>query len=125
MGNSHERRVAFFGTATYAYNSRYSLTGTVRYEGSNRLGKSRSARWLPTWNVSASYDMTNEPFMAKIKSWLSQLKLRGSYSLTADTGPSWVTNATAIYKTDNRWGPTASTRQSEVYIYQIANTELT
>ena len=69
--------------------------------------------------------MTNEPFMSKTSSWLSQLKFRGSYSLTADTGPSWVTNATAIYKTENKWRPTTSSKESEIYIYQIANTELT
>ena len=30
--------------ANYAYQSRYSVNGTVRYEGTNRLGKSRNAR---------------------------------------------------------------------------------
>ena len=117
--------LAFYGQVAYNFDQRYTLNGTVRYEGTNRLGKSTSSRWLPTWNISASYDMTNEPFMEKTRNWLSQLKFRASYSLTADTGPSWVTNATAIYKTQNKWRPTADTRESEIYIYQIANTELT
>ena len=117
--------LAFYGQAVYSFDQRYTINGTVRYEGTNRLGKATSSRWLPTWNVSASYDMTNEPFMSKTSSWLSQLKFRGSYSLTADTGPSWVTNATAIYKTENKWRPTTSSKESEIYIYQIANTELT
>ena len=117
--------LAFYGQAVYSFDQRYTINGTVRYEGTNRLGKATSSRWLPTWNVSVAYDMTSEPFMQKIRDWLSQLKFRGSYSLTADTGPSWVTNATAIYRTQNKWGPTANTRQSEIYIYQIANTELT
>ena len=97
----------------------------MRYEGTNRLGKATSSRWLPTWNISGSYDIYNEKFMEKTYNWLSQLKLRASYSLTADTGPSWVTNATAIYKTQNKWRPTADSKESEIYIYQIANTELT
>ena len=37
--------------ATYGYDNRYVLNGTVRYEGSNAMGKSRSARWTPTWLV--------------------------------------------------------------------------
>ena len=117
--------LAFYGQAVYSYKQRYTLNGTVRYEGSNRLGKATSSRWLPTWNVSASYDLGSEPFMQGASSWLSQLKLRGSYSLTADTGPSWVTNATAIYHTQNKWRPTTSAAENEIYIYQIANTELT
>ena len=117
--------LAFYGQVAYNFDQRYTLNGTIRYEGTNRLGKATSSRWLPTWNISASYDMTNEKFMANTKKWLSQLKIRGSYSLTADTGPSWVTNATAIYKTQNKWRPTVSSKESEIYIDQIANTELT
>ena len=117
--------LAFYGQVAYNFDQRYTLNGTIRYEGTNRLGKATSSRWLPTWNISASYDMTNEKFMANTKKWLSQLKIRGSYSLTADTGPSWVTNATAIYKTQNKWRPTVSSKESEIYISQIANTELT
>ena len=117
--------LAFYGQLAYNLLQRYTINGTLRYEGTNRLGKATSSRWLPTWNVSASYDMTSEPFMQQFSSWLSQVKFRTSSSLTADTGPSWVTNATAIYKTRNRWRPTTSTREPEIYIYQIANTELT
>ena len=63
--------------------------------------------------------------MEKTRSWLSQLKLRGSYSLTADTGPSWVTNAQAIFMTKNSWRPFTSAAESQIYISDLANTELT
>ena len=124
-GFTQTNTLAYYGQAVYSYDQRYTINGTVRYEGTNRLGKATSSRWLPTWNISGSYDIYNEKFMEKTYNWLSQLKLRASYSLTADTGPSWVTNATAIYKTQNKWRPTADSKESEIYIYQIANTELT
>ncbi len=117
--------LAYYGQFNYNFDQRYTVNGTLRYEGTNRLGKSRKSRWLPTWNVSAAWDVINEKFMAKTQSWLSQLKLRASYSLTADTGPAWVTNATSIYRTQNTWRPTTSAAEPEIYIYQIANTELT
>ena len=41
---TRQREVSFFGTATYSYQGKYTLNGTLRYEGSNKLGKSRSAR---------------------------------------------------------------------------------
>jgi hypothetical protein len=69
--------------------------------------------------------MYNEKFMENFHSWLSQLKLRVSYSLTADTGPSYVTNAMAIYKTKNTWRPFTSAAESQIYIADLSNTELT
>ena len=117
--------LAYFATATYSYDQRYTLSGTYRYEGTNRLGKATSSRWLPTWNISGSYDIASEPWMEPARKWLSALKIRGSYSLTADTGPSDVTNATAIYRTANVWRPNTNSAESEIYIAYIANEELT
>ena len=117
--------LAYYAQAVYSYDQRYTINGTFRYEGTNRLGKERSSRWLPTWNISGSYDITNEPFMKKTENWLSQLKLRASYSLTADTGPSYVTNARAIYKTKNTWRPYTSAAESQIYISDLANSQLT
>ncbi|MDE6808068.1 MAG: TonB-dependent receptor, partial [Prevotella sp.] len=117
--------LAYFGTATYNFDQRYTINGTFRYEGTNRLGKATSSRWLPTWNVSGSYDVINEKFMKNAQSWLSQLKLRASYSLTADAGPSFVTNAQTVYHTKNTWRPTTSAAESQIYIEDLANTELT
>ena len=117
--------LAYYGQFNYNYDQRYTLNGTLRYEGTNRLGKSTQSRWLPTWNISGSYDITNEKFMEGTKSWLSQLKLRGSYSLTADTGPSWVTNAEAIFMTKNSWRPFTSAAESQIYISSLGNSELT
>ena len=116
--------LAYYAQGVYSYDQRYTINGTFRYEGTNRLGKSRSSRWLPTWNISGSYDVTNEPFMRNVN-WLSQFKLRASYSLTADTGPSYVTNAMAIYKTKNTWRPFTSAAESQIYISDLANNELT
>ena len=117
--------LAYYAQGVYSYDQRYTINGTFRYEGTNRLGKSRSSRWLPTWNISGSWDVYNEKFMEKTQNWLSQLKLRASYSLTADTGPSYVTNAMAIYKTKNTWRPTTATAETQIYLADLANSELT
>jgi len=47
LADTHYRNVAFFFNGTYSWNGRYTLNGTFRYEGTNRMGKSRSPRWLP------------------------------------------------------------------------------
>ena len=44
VSRTKSREVSFFGTATYSYQGKYTINGTMRYEGSNKLGRSRSAR---------------------------------------------------------------------------------
>lgn len=117
--------VAYYGTASYTFDDKYTINGTFRYEGSNRMGKSRQSRWLPTWNVSGSYNMMGEKFMQGFSNWLSLLTIRAGYSLTGDTGPTWVSNANAIYKTKNTWRPTTSAAETQTYLYDLANSELT
>ena len=125
LDNTIGKSVAFFGTSTYSYKGKYSLTGTLRYEGSNRLGKSRKARWLPTWNMSAAWNVHEEDFFEAFEPTLSHLKLRTSYSLTADTGPADVSNSQVIINSYNPWRPGANDSQTGLQIVASENSELT
>ena len=126
LENTHERRAAFFGTATYSYKGRYTINGTIRYEGSNKLGKSTKARWLPTWNVSGAWNAHEEPWFQKtFKNALTTATLKASYSLTAESGPSWVTNSLPVIRSYNPWRPTAGLRESGLEERDRANGELT
>ncbi len=125
LSNTKERSAAFVGVATYSWKRRYSLTGTYRYEGTNRMGKSRSARWMPTWNISGAWNVHEEPWYDKISKVVSNLTFKLSYSLTADRGPSWVTNSSVVIKSNNPWRPTAGDKESVLYIDQLANEDLT
>ncbi len=123
LGNSYSREAAFFANANYSYKGRYSLNGTVRYEGSNRLGKARSARWLPTWNVSAAWNAHEESWFEKFNKVLSHFTLRGSYSLTGDKPA--VVNAQMIINSTNPWRAFSSDKESALYISQFPNPSLT
>ncbi len=120
-----ERNVAFFANGTYSYKGKYTLNGTVRYEGTNKLGRARSARWLPTWNVSAGWNIHEEKFMDALYPAISHMTLKASYSLTADRGPSNVTNSMAVISSTTPWRPFASVRESGLFISDLANTGLT
>lgn len=122
---TRSREVAFFGTATYSYQGKYTLNGTIRYEGSNKLGKSRAARWLPTWNISAAWNMHEESWFEKLRPALSNLTLKASYSLTADRGPTNVTNSRVVIQSYNPWRPFTSEKESGLEIYDSENSELT
>jgi TonB-linked SusC/RagA family outer membrane protein len=126
LANTHERRAAFFGTGTYSYKGRYTINGTVRYEGTNKLGMARSARWLPTWNVSGAWNAHEESwFQDTFKNILTFATLKASYSLTAESGPSWVTNSLPVIGSYNPWRPTAGIRESGLQETDRANGELT
>lgn len=125
MGTTRYRSNAIFGTATYSYNGIYTLTGTARYEGTNRLGKSRQARWLPTWNVAGAWNVHEESFFEHLQPALSHLTFKASYSLTADVGPAFVTNADVIIRSTTPWRPTAGASETAFYIEGLKNEDLT
>ncbi|MDR1743236.1 MAG: SusC/RagA family TonB-linked outer membrane protein [Dysgonamonadaceae bacterium] len=116
---------AYFANATYSYRSRYVLSGTYRYEGSNRLGKSTSARWLPTWNISGAWNAHEESFFENAEPALSHLTLKASYSLTAENPPGNVTNSAPIYRSYKPYRPYADVKESGLYIEDVENSELT
>lgn len=126
LSNTVNKTAAFFATANYSYKGKYSVNGTVRYEGTNRLGKSRSARWLPTWNVGAAWNVHQEEFFKAVSNVMSHLNLKASYSLTADAGPAFVSNATAIIRNSiTQWRPSAGDKESALYISMLGNRDLT
>jgi len=125
VNNTRARNVAFFGNATYSYDKRYTVNGTLRYEGTNRLGRSTKSRWLPTWNVSGSWNVHREDFFDSLRPALNNLTLKASYSLTADVGPFDITNSLAVIRSTNPWRPTSSVKESALFIDELENSDLT
>ena len=125
MSNSLMRSVAFFANGTYSYKGRYTVNGTIRYEGTNKLGKTTSARWLPTWNVSGAWNMHEEEWMKGAWPTLSFLALKASYSLTADRGPASVTNSRVVINATNPWRPNSGDAESALYVSDLENAALT
>ncbi len=122
MSRDYDRFVAFYGTANYTYNNKYNLTATGRYDGSNRLGKSPTARWLPTWSVAGSWNMEKEAFLQDI-SWLDYLTLRASYGLTASMGP--ATNSSIVLRTITTNRPYLTEKESVIQLANLENKDLT
>jgi TonB-linked SusC/RagA family outer membrane protein len=123
VGYSRTRSVAFAGTATYSYDAKYVINGTMRYEGSNQLGRSRSARWLPTWNVSGAWNAHEEDFFDALRPALSHFTVRASYSLTAERGPS--SNSIVIIGSGSPWRPSANEQENALGINALENSSLT
>jgi TonB-linked SusC/RagA family outer membrane protein len=74
------RYVSFFGTASYTYNRKYTLFGSVRYDGSNLFGTDPEYKYMPLWAFSGAWRASEEDILKNIE-WLSNLKFRASYGL--------------------------------------------
>ena len=118
----YTRNEAYFATGSYSYAGRYIVNGTIRYEGSNRMGKSRQSRWLPTWNVSGAWNAHEESWFTNPV--VSHAKLRVSYSLTADA-PSSISNAEAVYNPYKPWRPVTDANEIGLALSNLGNEELT
>ncbi|MBV8253019.1 MAG: SusC/RagA family TonB-linked outer membrane protein [Chitinophaga sp.] len=122
MGRDYDRFAAFYATATYAYNHKYNVTVTGRYDGSNRLGSSSKARWLPTYSGAASWNIEQEKFMQSFRN-LDYLTLRASYGLTASMGP--ATNSNIVFQTVNTKRPHLTEVESVIQLAHLQNDDLT
>ena len=124
--HGHRRAAAFFANANYSLLGRYVLNGTVRYEGSNLMGKTNQSRWLPTWNLSGAWNIFEENFFreAAFNKWWSYAKLRLSYSLTGESGPTSYANAEALYYPTRPWRPENEAKEMSIALSALANSEL-
>ena len=125
FGHTLDRTAAFFATGTYSYKGRYIVNGTLRYEGTNTLGRARKSRWLPTWNVSGAWNAHEEEWFKQLEPWMSHLTLKGSYSLTADRGPYDISNSNPIMNSYITWRPDVTGRETAIGITELGNSDLT
>ncbi|MBN8720329.1 MAG: TonB-dependent receptor [Sediminibacterium magnilacihabitans] len=67
---------SLFGRVDYAYNDKYLLSGTIRRDGSSRFGADKRYGIFPAFSLG--WRISRESFLRDV-SWISDLKLRGSW----------------------------------------------
>ncbi len=72
--------VSWFATGSYTFNHRYTLGGSVRFDGSDVFGVAKKYRYLPLYSVSGLWRIKEEKALKDI-SWIDNLALRASYGL--------------------------------------------
>ncbi len=122
MQEYYDRNVSVFSNAIYSFDDKYIFNGTFRYDGSNRMGQSRKARWLPTWTLSGAWNINEEKFMERFQK-LDYFKLRASYGLTASIGS--ATNSSVVLENTSTRRPVFSDIESQIVISNLENSELT
>ncbi|SMD02926.1 TonB-linked outer membrane protein, SusC/RagA family [Pedobacter nyackensis] len=80
--NAQAGLLSFFGRVNYDFKSRYLLSASIRSDASSRFGKNNRWAYFPA--VSAGWILSDEAFMAKTKSWIGLLKVRGSFGISGN-----------------------------------------
>lgn len=122
MNYSYERYASFYQGTTYSYKGKYVLNGTIRMDGSNRLGESTTSRWLPTWNVSGAWNVDTENFMEEQRK-IDYLTLKAGYGLTANAGN--ATNSSAIFRSGTTRRPHLNEGEAQIGLESLENSDLT
>jgi TonB-linked SusC/RagA family outer membrane protein len=72
--------VSWFATFSASFRRKYTLGGSVRFDGSNLFGVDKRYRYLPLYSVSGLWRLSEEDFLKNIP-WLDNLLIRSSYGL--------------------------------------------
>ena len=116
------RNAAFFSNAAYTFLDRYTLEGIFRYDGTNKFGASRYIRWMPTWNLAFSWNVTKETFFPK-NTALSLLSFKTSFGVIPES-PSAPTSLVKIMG-DIPWRSNERTRETALKVADPASYDLT
>lgn len=96
----NDQLLSFFGRANYEYGGRYSVSATVRADGSSKFTKGNQWGYFPS--AAASWTVSNEKWM-KNATWLDNLKLRYSFGTAGNNNiPSGVT-ALSFASVNSSW----------------------
>lgn len=74
--------LSYFSKLNYAYDNKYLLSATLRYDGSSKFGKNNRFGFFPA--ASAGWRISEEPFFAK-NSLIYDLKLRASWGMNGNS----------------------------------------
>ncbi|MFD1602110.1 SusC/RagA family TonB-linked outer membrane protein [Flavobacterium artemisiae] len=96
------RYVSLYGTGSYTYDRRYSVTGSLRWDRSNLWGTDSKYQNKPTWSTGAAWNIDKEAFFAV--PFLNTLKLRASYGIGGNIAKDSAPYLTAYYSSNPNIG---------------------
>ncbi|MFS4418679.1 SusC/RagA family TonB-linked outer membrane protein [Maribacter sp. 2307ULW6-5] len=74
---NENRFLSYYGNAAYSYDSRYTISGSMRLDDTNLFGASEQFRNIPLFSVGLKWNLTNEDFFNS--GFFQNLNLRGTY----------------------------------------------
>jgi len=79
--NTRTKLVSFFGKASYTYDNKYTIDGSIRADGSSKFGKNKPWGYFPSGGVT--WRASQENFIRNLGIF-DELKFRGSVGLSGN-----------------------------------------
>ncbi len=114
---SESRLVSFFGKASYTFNHKYTVDGSIRADGSSKFGKNNRWGYFPS--LGLTWDAGEETFI-KDTHFFDALKFRGSFGYSGNQNGIGSYAALGLWSAGANYIETAGTAPS-----QLANPDLT
>lgn len=73
-----DRYFSAFANASYTYDNKYTVSGSVRTDASNLITDDPAYRYAPFWSLGASWQLGKEEFMEDA-AWLDMLNIRATF----------------------------------------------
>lgn len=117
------RFVSFYGNAAYTYKSKYTLSGSLRWDRSNLWGTSSKYQKKPIWSTGASWNVSKEDFFNV--DWVDMLKMRVSYGIGGNiakgSAPYMIANYYNNYNVGGLYG-SISSRPNPLLSWELTTT---
>lgn len=100
LNRKSHRFVSFYGNASYSYLGRYTLSGSMRRDGSNIFGASTNDKWKPLWSAGLGWRISDELFYE----WnaFPVVRLTATYGYSGNVDLSRTSLPAVITGTDNQ-----------------------
>lgn len=109
------RTISAFSNAAYTYKRRYTVSASLRKDGSSLYGSGVNKTGTPFWSVGSSWNISNESFYHF--AFLPILQLRATFGYNGNVNPSVTADPQVVKSTD--------TYPSTGLLYAILNTAAT
>lgn len=76
--STDNRYISFYGNASYTYNDRLTLTGSIRVDQSNLFGTDPKYQYKPLWSLGAHYVALSN------WKWIDRLAVRATYGINGN-----------------------------------------
>ena len=82
-----DRFFSLYGNAAYTFDSRYTISGSVRTDASNFITDDPKYRYAPFWSVGVMWNLSRENFMSDL-GFVDWLRLRFTYGYNGNVDTS-------------------------------------
>jgi TonB-linked SusC/RagA family outer membrane protein len=77
------RALSYYANGSYTFDSKYTLSGSARFDDYNLLGVERRKRAIPLWSSGLKWNIGKEELLRNI-TWIDQLSARFTYGFSGN-----------------------------------------